>query len=376
MPAGFPRNLAGFSYPEVALNRGGRYGRGVRTFLEITDVAFGGKAVGRLDDGRVCFVPDALPGERVEVQIVRQTKRFVEATLVRVLEASPHRVKPPCPYYGVCGGCVYQHVSYETQVGLKKNQVAQVLQRLGGVKNPLVREAIPSPLPYGYRNRITVHRRAGRIGFHRRNGRGLVDIEACLLASDAVNALLAGLRREPFREGARTLREHRERQGFHQTNDAVAKQLLEVVEEACEGGEILVDAFCGDGFFARHLAGKFRRVIGIEWNPRSIEQARRLAPENVAFVEGDVTEQLAAVLESLSGKGTVILDPPAQGVDARVIDILRTSEVANIVYVSCNPATLARDIKLLGFDLAAVTPLDMFPQTAEVEVVAVLRRSA
>jgi 23S rRNA (uracil1939-C5)-methyltransferase len=351
---------------------------GVSELLEITDVAFGGKAVGRLNDGRVCFVRDALPGERVEVRVTRETKRFVEADLVRVVEASPRRVKAPCPYYGVCGGCSYQHVSYDYQAELKSSQVREILRRLGGVAEPAVTATVPSPLPYGYRNRITVHRRGGRIGFHRRDGRGLVDIEACLLASDPVNAALTELRREPIREGARTLREHGDRMGFHQTNDAVAALLLDAVDAACEpSGGMLVDAYCGNGFFAHRLAPKFERVIGIEWNPHSIARAQSVAGPNEAYLEGDVAERLGEALDGAdAARATVILDPPAQGCDPRVLDLLRAHEPARLLYISCDPATLARDLKMLGgiYRLESATPFDMFPQTAEVEVFAALQR--
>lgn len=344
--------------------------------LEITDVAFGGKAVGRLADGRVAFVPGALPGERVAVRLTRETKRFVEAAIDRVLEPSPRRVAAPCPYYGVCGGCSYQHASYDLQLELKTTQVRETLRRLGGVAEPIVRATVPSPLPYGYRNRITVHRHGGRIGFHRRDGAGLVDIEACLLGSDAVNAALTTLRAERFREGARTLREHTQRFGFHQTNDHVAAELLAAVEAACgEGGGDLVDAYCGDGFFAHRLAPKFARVVGIEWNERSVAQARAAAAPNESYLAGDVTANLSEVLGTLDpARTTLILDPPAQGVEARVLDILTAQRVARLLYVSCNPATLARDLKGLAgaYRLVSAQPFDMFPQTAEVEVLAEL----
>jgi 23S rRNA (uracil1939-C5)-methyltransferase len=347
--------------------------------LEITDVAFGGKAVGRLSDGRVCFVRDALPGERVEVRLTRESSRFTEGELVRIAEASPRRVKAPCPYYGVCGGCSYQHVSYEYQVELKRSQVREVLRRLGGIEEPNVSEAVPSPLPYGYRNRITVHRQGGRIGFHRRDGRGLVDIEACLLASDPVNAALAELRKEPLREGARTLRQHTDRMGFHQTNDAVAALLLDAADAACEPGDTLIDAYCGNGFFARRLAPKFRQVIGIEWNSHSVARAQSLAGANETYLEGDVAERLGEVLAGCdAGTATLVIDPPAQGVDERVIECLRAHPPVRILYISCDPATLARDLKRLAaeYSLESATPFDMFPQTAEVEVLAVLQRRA
>ncbi|HEY8901181.1 MAG TPA: TRAM domain-containing protein [Chthoniobacterales bacterium] len=346
--------------------------------IEITDVAFGGKAVGRLADGRVCFVADAVPGERVEVSVIPAKKRFTEGELVRVVEASPRRVKPPCPYYGTCGGCSYQHIDYGYQIELKTGQVRQTLRRLGGIDAPEVRDAVASPLPYGYRNRITVHRVGGRVGFHRRDGKGLVDIERCLLGSERVNQLLTELRQERFREGARPLREHRERYGFHQTNDAVAALLLAAVDAACAGGgATLIDAYCGDGFFANRLASKFERVVGIEWNERSVAQARERAAANESYLEGDVGDQLGDVLATVDGAGvTVILDPPAQGVDARVLDLLTAYPVARILYVSCNPATLARDVKGLAnsYRLVSATPFDMFPQTAEIEVLAELAR--
>jgi 23S rRNA (uracil1939-C5)-methyltransferase len=350
----------------------------METVLEITDVGFGGKAVARLEDGRVCFVRDALPGERVKVRVHRETSRFVEGDMVELLEISPRRVKPPCPYYGTCGGCSYQHASYEYQVELKTKQVRDTLRRLGRIENPNVLEGVPSPLPYGYRNRITVHRRDGRIGFYRRDGNGLVDIEACLLASDSVNTLLTELRREPLREGARTLREHHDRFGFHQTNDEVAALLLEGVVNACSGGgDLLVDAYCGDGFFARSLAPKFRHAIGIEWNSRSIAQAREIAAPNESYLEGDVSELLGEALQA-GGRATVILDPPAQGIDARVVDWLTGAPVDKLIYVSCDPSTLARDLKMLApnYELESATPFDMFPQTAEIEVLAILRPRA
>ncbi len=343
--------------------------------MEISDIAFGGKGVGRLADGRVCFVRDVIPGEQAQVRVTRATRRFAEADLEGVVSPSVHRVTPPCPYFGICGGCSYQHISYDRQMAVKTKQVGDILRRLGGIAEPPVRPGVPAPLPYGYRNRITVHRRDGKIGFHRRDGRGLVDIEACLLASDPVNDALAKARIAPSGEGAMTLREHRDRFGFHQTNDAVASLLLEAVEAACaEGGEGLVDAYCGDGFFARRLAAKFRRAIGIEWNQRSVEQARSVAGENESYLEGDVSELLLEALAA-AGRATVILDPPAQGVDARVIDLLAGAAVDKLVYVSCDPATLARDLKLLApyYTLESATPFDMFPQTAEIEVLAILK---
>ncbi|MGC1482129.1 MAG: TRAM domain-containing protein [Chthoniobacterales bacterium] len=356
--------------------------------IEIQDVAFGGKGVGRLPSGKAVFVPDVIPGERAQVVVGKVGRRFVEAKLDSLLEASPLRVKPPCPYFGTCGGCAYQHVEYSAQLELKRKQIEQVLRRIGGLVDPEVREVTGSPAEYQYRNRITVHRRGGRIGFYQRGGQGIVDVERCLLASEPVNEMLTGLRaakrgRAGFADSggtdAITLREHGGRYGFHQTNDAVAGMLLAAVDEAAgEGGPLLVDAYCGAGFFAKRVAGRFGKVVGIEWNEGSIEVARGMAGENEEYLAGDVAQWLGETLRHPeAGRAVVVLDPPSQGVDERVVSELLSQPVARLIYVSCDPSTLARDLKLLGggYTLEYVQPFDMFAQTAEVEVMAVLRAS-
>ncbi len=347
--------------------------------VEIRDVAFGGKGVGHLPSGKALFVPDVIAGERVRVVVDKVGKRFVEARLDGLLEASPSRVKPPCPYFGTCGGCMYQHMAYPAQLAMKRGQIEQVLRRIGGIAEPTVREVVGSPVEYGYRNRLTVHRRSGKVGFYRRGGQGLVDVERCLLASEPVNEMLAGLRnagRGRDDGDAVTLREHGGRFGFHQTNDGVADLLLDAVDTAVgEGGPLLIDAYCGTGFFARRVAGRFGKVVGIEWREGSVELARSEAGENEEYLSGDVAQWLGETLgHPEAAKAVVVLDPPSQGVDERVVKTLLENPVARIVYVSCDPSTLARDLKSLGtrYELEFVQPFDMFAQTAEVEVMAML----
>jgi len=332
--------------------------------------------VGRLPDGKACFVPDVCLGERVSISIEKDAKRMAEGILVAVESASPDRVEPRCRYFGECGGCAYQHMDYAAQLEVKRRQVGQVLGRIGGFRDMVVEAPVGAPEPFEYRNRITVHARGGRVGFYRRDGRGIMDIERCLLASEVVNEKLAGLRERVPEDSVRTLREHEERRGFHQTNDAVAALLRDGVLAACaSGGSLLIDAYCGAGFFAHPLASRFERVVGIEWNGESVALAREAAALNEIYLEGDVAAHLEGVLSGEDAAGaTVILDPPAQGVDARVAELLAERRVAQIVYVSCDPGTLARDLKRMSaaYELKSVKPFDMFPQTAEIEVMAVL----
>lgn len=346
--------------------------------ITIDDIAFGGKGVGRLPDGMACFVPDVAPGERVYVELTKRTKRFAEGRVTGFIERSMSRVEPPCAFFGACGGCVYQHLPYDSQLEIKSAQVAQMLRRLGGFESPNVLPAIGSPKEYHYRNRITVHVKRGRVGFYQRGGQKLVEIDRCLLAADSVNDWLAAWRRRDLDDGVKTIRENTEQTGFHQTNDSVAALLLDAVDQLFEsGGKRLIDAYCGSGFFAKRLAARFETVIGIEWNSMAVESARATAGPNESYLAGDVAHCLDDVFSGSPEIETqVILDPPAQGVSPQVCETLLRHRPEKIVYISCDPATLSRDLKALSasYDLVAAQPFDMFPQTAEIEVLAVMQR--
>jgi len=174
--------------------------------LKIEDVGFGGKGVGR-EQGKAVFVPYTIESEIVSAEIVREKKQFAEAELVEVKQKSPDRVESLCPYFGRCGGCAYQHISYEHQLAIKWRQVRDALQRIGKLKDVPLRPIIPSPEQYGYRNRITVHAQDGVIGFFRRDSHRLIDIERCPISLDEVNRVLSELRGQPHvRDGHYTLR--------------------------------------------------------------------------------------------------------------------------------------------------------------------------
>ena len=354
--------------------------------LKIEDIAFGGKGVGR-EQGKAIFVPYTIEGELVSAEIVREKKQFAEAELVEVKESSPHRVTPECPYFGQCGGCAYQHIGYEHQLAIKWRQVRDVLQRIGKLRDIPLRPIIPSPKPYGYRNRITVHAQDGVIGFFRRDSHRLIDVERCPISRDDVNRELMDLRGRNPRDGHYTLRTSSSRRVFSQTNDEVADALRDlIVDLVSPNQDLLIDAYCGAGFFAKALLDNFERVVGIDWDRFAIAVANESATEKETYIAGDVEEELARreqspVIESdLQRLGnphslTLIIDPPAIGLSKNVRHAILDLAPTTLIYVSCNPATLARDLKELHqkFTLNSVTPLDMFPQTAEIEAVAHLQ---
>jgi tRNA/tmRNA/rRNA uracil-C5-methylase (TrmA/RlmC/RlmD family) len=357
--------------------------------LKIHDVAFGGKGVAR-DAGKAVFVPFTIDGERVSARIVREKKQFAEAELTELLEQSPERVAPPCPYFGRCGGCSYQHISYAHQLELKARQVEQAMRRIAKIPEPPMRPMIPSPSPYGYRNRITVHAQDGVVGFYQRDVHELMDIAQCPISMPEVNDALTQLRATRPRDGHYSLRAHSGPRVFAQTNDAVADALADFIATSLSGErEFLIDAFCGAGFFTKRLAPEFERVVGIDWDRFAIDAARKDARPNETYIAGDVTVELVKASrngdfpvadednrrsgERRSLKSYVlIVDPPATGLSAEMRRAILDHPPRTLLYVSCNPPTLARDLAELQsrFTVVSITPFDMFPQTAEIEVVA------
>jgi len=352
---------------------------GLEIMLRITDLAFGGNGVGRID-GLACFVPGVIDGELVRVRIRKVKKRLVEADLLEVTEPSPHRVVAPCSLFLSCGGCNYQHIDYTHQLRIKENQIREALRRLGGVGDPPVRAMIPSPEHYAYRNRITVHVRDGVLGFFAAGSNRVVSVDQCLIASEDVNSGFKDLRDSHPRDDDYLIGEKKRYGGFRQVNNSLGEILKEVVASALlpedEARELLVDAYCGAGFFSHQLQSLFGRVIGIERSVASVAMARRQAEPNEEYLDGSVEDMLHAALSKGESKGTtLILDPPSEGLTEKVVESIMERSPARVVYVSCNPATLSRDAKRLSqlYMIDHVTPLDMFPQTAEIESVSLFK---
>ena len=346
--------------------------------LKIEDVAFGGKGVAR-ENGKAVFIPFTIDGESVSAKITREKKQFAEAELVDLRETSSHRVEPPCPYFGQCGGCAYQHIDYAHQLAIKSRQVHDVLQRIGKLKDVPMRSIIPSPLQYAYRNRITVHAENGVIGYFRRDSHRLIDVERCPIAMDEVNRELTDLRARDLGDGHYTLRARSGPRVFSQTNDGVANALRDLIVELMPPNQdLLIDAFCSAGSFTKALVDKFNRVVGIDWDRFAIAAALETAGAKETYIAGDVDANLNSILgQSDADQTAVIVDPPAVGLSAHARKTIVDLAPATLIYVSCNPATLARDLAELQqqFKIESVTPLDMFPQTAEIEVVVQLQRS-
>ena len=370
---------------------------GQRAVVRITDIAFGGEGVGRLQDF-VVFVPFVVVGEEVELEIVEVKKQFARARLLSVLQSSAQRVTPVCPYFGECGGCQYQHIAYATQLELKRKQVADLFERIGGFAAALVAPVIPCPQPYGYRNRLMIRSQWNKpeqklnIGFLRADSRLVVDLEACAIAEPALNEQIRHVRAHPPPRGGlkvvvRIAPEGWEvpRDSFFQNNFFLLAQLAETVRERLRAGgaRFLVDAYCGVGFFGIEAARVVDAFVGVEIDRPAVQAARRNAAArgvvNGNFIEGRAEQLLGGILQRFEAATTaILLDPPRTGCPEPALTALRQHRPGQILYVSCHPATLARDLNVLCadgvFELVNVSPLDMFPQTQHVECIADLRR--
>ncbi len=370
----------------------------VGTHLTVTihDIAFGGEGVGRVNDF-VLFVPFVLVGEEVEVEVTEVKKRFGRARLLSVLKSSPHRVVPPCQYFGDCGGCQYQHIDYTTQLQLKHKQIADLFERVGGFAQAVVAPVVPCPRPYGYRNRIMIRsqwdkfKQGLNIGFIRADNRLVVDIDECKIAEPALNEQIQHVRANPPPKGGikvvlRVAPENWDvpRDSFFQNNFFLLPQLVETVRERIQesGARFLIDAYCGVGFFSIELAEVVERFVGVEVDIPAVKAARLNAAArqrwNGEFIIGRTEELLPELLTRFDAAATaVVLDPPRTGCPPESLELLRQVRPSQIIYVSCHPATLARDLNILCgegvFELRKVVPLDMFPQTQHVECVADLR---
>ncbi len=352
----------------------------------ITDTAFGGDGVGRID-GQVVFVPFVIKGEKVLIRILSQKKGILRGKLLKVMEPSPNRVKASCELFGRCGGCQYQHISYPAQLALKTKQVTDCLERIGKITAPPVREMIASPKQFAYRNKITLHTREGQTGFLDTTGARIVPVKHCPLADDEINSRLDSfLKKSRPADGDHVFRNLPPESGelaaraFHQTNTSILPSLLSLTGNLLPAKcDVLIDAYCGAGFFTFEFASRFATVMGIELSPEAIAAAnqRETAASHIEFIAASVEAVLPEILSRHAGRETVlILDPPRTGCEAPVLETIRSIPPEQIVYISCNPSTLARDLlRLEGvYTVESVTPLDMFPQTAHVECVASLKK--
>jgi len=452
--------------------------------IEIFDIAEEGKGVGRHEE-LVLFIDKAIPGDIVDVELQRKKKNFAEGKVVAIQQESPYRITPFCPHFGVCGGCKWQHMSYEAQLKFKQQYVDNALSRIGKIETSSMEEILPSEQTQYYRNKLeytfsnkrwltnrdeeVAPESMNALGFHV-PGRfdKILDIDHCFLQQDPSNAIRNavgsfakenGISFYDLREHEGALRNliirtsstgetmvivvfaypeegqvelvmhhiatlfpeitsllyiinqkrndtifdqevlvykgrdyiYEEMEGlkfkvgpksFYQTNSRQAYELYKVTREFAnlKGDELVYDLYTGAGTIANFVAKSAREVVGVEYVPSAIEDAKINSEingvYNTKFYAGDMKDVLTADFVAVHGKPDVIItDPPRAGMHADVVARILEMEAPKVVYVSCNAATQARDLELLSakYTVERIKPVDMFPQTQHVENVVLLK---
>ena len=402
----------------------------------ITDISSNGEGIGRTEDGLVVFVPGTLPGDLAEVELPEKHEgRSIKAKLVRITGKSPDRVEPPCRYFEECGGCPLMGLSYDAQLSLKTRHVKDALERIGGFKEGVdyrlsgilhTGKTVPgdgTSMPLRYRNKAEFAIEGSHIGYYRRGSHDILEIDDCLMVSDnvmnAVRQKRAGLKptqkyfkrltvRENYKgdimtitdnsdgtltsdrrilndeivTAAGTLKTEVSPQSFYQVNPSACSLLYSKVQEyaALSGTETVLDLYCGAGSIGLTMAGQCARVIGVESVKPAVIDANRNAVingiVNATFICGKAEDVVDTKLQGIKAD-VVILDPPRAGCRQSLLEAVKKIAPKRLIYVSCNPATLARDLKILcseSFRLEEVTPAEMFPGSLHVEAVALMSR--
>ncbi len=361
----------------------------------IEKLVAGGDGLGFLD-GKAVFVPGVLPGERVRVRLGQRRRDFDRATLVDVINASPARQSPPCSLAGVCGGCDWLHIRSEEQAARKVDIVREAFQRVGQFAWKEI--GVETGPDLAYRNRVQIHRdHAGRLGFMSAGSERVVPVATCPVSVGSINRLFANPGRAPADRDRFTawgddetlavegLDDERDLEVrvlgksiifsvacFFQSNLSMLSKLLPFALEGLSG-KAAADLYCGVGLFGAFLADRFERVTAVESSSLSMSYARRNIPDDRGDFYPVSMEQWVETDAARRPLDAVVVDPPRAGLGPEVRRWLHRAAPSRLVYVSCNPVTLARDLGELvrdRFTMDEVRIFDFYPQTSHVETVA------
>jgi 23S rRNA (uracil1939-C5)-methyltransferase len=395
--------------------------------------------MGRLPDARAVFVPFALPGEHVRIRLVEEKRGYARGELLEIIQPAAERIAPRCPHFGICGGCHYQHLSYGSQLEIKTDILRDQLTRIGQIPNPPIQPIQPCPNPWNYRNHVQFHVHPdGRLGFQAPNSNRIVPIRECHLPQEPLNELWpqleletdTGIERLSLRLGAdediMLLLESRQPEipgldvqagisvvhqfegesvllvgddhirmevqstqasqsrsflvsagSFFQVNTRMAGKLVDhLLSNLPDKLDTLLDVYCGVGLFSAFLAPRLRRLIGIEASPSACEDFSLNLDEfdNVELYEATAEQALPALQVK---PDLILVDPPRAGLERSALEAILAMQPKTLVYISCDPATLARDARRLlngGYQLQQVTPFDLFPHTYHIESISFFTR--
>ena len=363
--------------------------------VTIIDYDHKGRGMARIND-KIVFIPNTIIGEVVKINIIKEKKNYIEAEVKEYIKYSPNRVKDVCPYYQTCGGCDILHLLYNEQLEYKYNKIKNITTRY--LKDDIkINNIVPSDKQFNYRNKVTLQVDKNKIGFYSKKSNTITSIDKCLLLDNKLNNYIQNI--VSTNKNKIVLRTNSEEvldnyndyiiksigkykylvslESFFQINDNVTYKLYEKLKEYCNSTEndYILDLYCGTGTIGIYLSNTCKKVLGIEINKQAVEDAKKNINlnnlDNIEFIAGDVSK----VINKVNFKPTiVVVDPPRAGLDQTTIKEIVKMKPHTLVYVSCDPMTLVRDLNILKehFNIEEITPFDMFPNTYHVECVCLL----
>jgi 23S rRNA (uracil1939-C5)-methyltransferase len=394
---------------------------GEKLKVNIETVVNGGKGLARVEDF-VLFIEGALPGEYIEVEIIKLKKKYGFAKILNILSQSIGRQKPDCKYYKICGGCQLQHCKYNFQLEIKENIAKEMFE----VFTKDIHKIEPSVNEFNYRNKVSFRKNPYKAGLLSSKSHAVVDVEQCMIANKKINYFFSVIKNSKSNSGTvkfilkttengeimlvadkeikldeytlksfdsvymnnkhisgkKFLTQSIEGvdfriypKSFFQINFDVLKKIINFLKAECKGN-VLLDSYCGTGIFSFALRNNFSKIIGIDIEIDSIKSANIIKKSfninNTEFYTGKVKN----MIESFSKADYILLDPPRKGCSTKVIEGLLESGVPNIIYISCDPSTLRRDLKILEdkYKVDKIKLYDMFPQTFHFETIAILKK--
>jgi len=353
--------------------------------VTVTGYNSGGEGVSRLDDGRVVFIRGAAREDVLEIELIKEHAKLAWAKIINIISPSQYRIESDCSFYPECGGCNYRHITYEEELFAKLQCVNDALLRIGGLSISIDR-ILHTGRINGYRNKVVLHSNGFSFGFYRAQSNYIIPVDRCLLLKDDLNEAVKLLSQSDidsenvvFRSGRNGLEQPLEEmldgliyklKGFFQVNTDAALMLFQKAREyaALSKSDILIDLYCGVGALTLFVGRDAGYALGVENNPGAVKTAKENALRNnlrhIEFIDADAAHWDLKITDP----DCVIVDPPRKGLSPEAIKKVLSLSPKRLVYISCNPATLARDLKALtDYTITEICAVDMFPRTANIE---------
>lgn len=363
--------------------------------VTIIDYDHKGRGMARIDN-KIVFIPNTMLDEVVKIKITKNKKNYMEAEVIEFINKNGNRQENVCPYYKTCGGCDILHLPYNEQLQYKQNKIINIINKF--VKEKIkINDIIPSDQQFNYRNKVTFQVDRNKIGFYSKQSNDITEVKICLLLQDKLNNYLQNTNNTTHQIVLRTngidILDNEEDtiikeigkykylvslKSFFQVNDNVTYKMYEKIKEYCNSSkeDYILDLYCGTGTIGIYLSDECAKVLGIEINKQAIVDANKNKKlnnvDNIEFIANDVSK----VINKIDFKPTiVVVDPPRAGLDEKTIKEIIKINPHTLVYTSCDPMTLARDLNILKyyFKIEEITPFDMFPNTYHVECVCLLK---